>query len=140
MEVQIALEKPADVSILESNLTKLRAKRAKLEDRRNRLYTLLEDGTYTPAVFNARMEVLIAEEAELQELIKTLESDISLELSRNKERQLAQLRTVLSQYEDSTLAGRKALLQSIIDKIIYTKEKKTKPADFSISIRLIDFI
>ena len=140
LEVQIAQEKPADVSILESNLTKLRTKRGKLEDRRNRLYTLLEDGTYTPAIFNARMEVLIAEETELQELIKTLESDIALELSRNKERQLAQIQTVLSQYEGSTLAGRKALLQSIIDKIFYTKEKKTKPADFSISIRLIDFI
>lgn len=140
LEIQIAQESPPDVSLLESNLTKIRAKRVKLEERRNRLYSLLEDGTYTPAVFNQRMEVLTREETELQEIIEALEGDITLELARNKERQLEQLRTVLAQYEGSTLAGRKALLQSIIDKIFYTKEKKTKPADFAISIRLIDFI
>lgn len=140
LEIQIAQEAPPDVSLLESNLTKIRAKRVKLEERRNRLYSLLEDGTYTPAVFNQRMEVLTREETELQEIINALEGDITLELARNKERQLEQLRTVLAQYETSSLAGRKALLQSIIDKIFYTKEKKTKPADFAISIRLIDFI
>ena len=140
LEIQIAQEAPPDVSLLESNLTKIRAKRVKLEERRNRLYSLLEDGTYSPAVFSERMEVLIREETELQEIIDALEGDITLELSRNKERQLAQLRTVLAQYETSSLAGRKALLQSIIDKIFYTKEKKTKPADFAISIRLVDFI
>ena len=140
LEIQIAQESPPDVSLLESNLTKIRAKRVKLEERRNRLYSLLEDGTYTPAVFNQRMEVLTREETELQEIIEALEGDITLELARNKERQLEQLRTVLAQYEGSTLAGRKALLQSIIDKIFYTKGKKTKPADFAISIRLIDFI
>ena len=140
LEIQIAQETPPDVSLLESNLTKIRAKRVKLEERRNRLYSLLEDGTYSPAVFSERMEVLTREETELQEIINALEGDIILELARNKERQLEQLRTVLAQYETSSLAGRKALLQSIIDKIFYTKEKKTKPADFAISIRLIDFI
>lgn len=140
LEIQIAQEAPPDVSLLEFNLTKMRAKRAKLEERRNRLYSLLEDGTYSPTVFSERMEVLIREETELQEIIDALEGDITLELARNKERQLAQLRTVLAQYETSSLAGRKALLQSIIDKIFYAKEKKTKPADFAISIRLIDFI
>lgn len=140
LEIQIAQETPPDVSLLESNLTKIRAKRVKLEERRNRLYSLLENGTYSPAVFSERMEVLTREETELQEIINALEGDIILELARNKERQLEQLRTVLAQYETSSLAGRKALLQSIIDKIFYTKEKKTKPADFAISIRLIDFI
>ena len=65
---------------------------------------------------------------------------IRLELSRNKEQQLSQLRTVLERYQSSTLSGRKELLQSIISDIQYTKEKKTKPADFALSIKLKDFI
>lgn len=140
LEVEVAQAAPPDVSQLRSTLSKMQSQLVKLEERRNRLYSLLEDGTYTRAVFSERMQLLAREETSLQDAISSLEGDIRLELSRNKEKQLAQLKTVLENYQSSSLPGKKALLQSIISDIQYTKEKKTKPADFALSITLNDFI
>ena len=140
LELEAARQSPPDVSRLQTALSKMQAHLEKLEERRNRLYGLLEDGTYTRAVFSERMQVLVQEETSLHDTISALESEIRVALSRNQEKQLAQLNTVLEQYQDAPLPGKKALLQSIIADIQYTKEKKTKPADFALSIKLVDFI
>ena len=140
LEVEVTRSLPPDVSHLEASLAKMQAQQVRLEERRSRLYSLLEDGTYSRTVFSERMQVLAREEDSLKEHISTLEGDIRLELSRNKEKQLAQLRTVLERYHSSSLPARKELLQSIVKEIRYTKEKKTKPADFVLSIQLKDFI
>ena len=140
LELEAARQSPPDVSRLQTALSKMQAHLEKLEERRNRLYGLLEDGTYTRAVFSERMQVLVQEETSLHDTISALESEIRAALSRNQEKQLAQLNTVLEQYQDAPLPGKKALLQSIIADIQYTKEKKTKPADFALSITLKDFI
>lgn len=140
LELEVARQSPPDVSRLETALSKMQAHLEKLEERRNRLYGLLEDGTYTRAVFSERMQILVQEETSLHDTISALESEIRVALSRNQEKQLAQLNTVLEQYQDAPLPGKKALLQSIIADIQYTKEKKTKPADFALSIKLVDFI
>ena len=86
------------------------------------------------------MQVLSDEETRLKMSMASVSEDIRLALSRNKEKQLEQLRTVLTHYQDASLSGRKELLQSIISGIEYTKEKKSKPADFSLSVTLRDFI
>ncbi len=140
LELEVSQSLPPDVSLLEASLDKMQAQQVRLEERRNRLYSLLEDGTYSRTVFSERMQILAQEEATLKEAIASLEGDIRLELSRNKEKQLAQLRTVLDRYQSSSLPGRKELLRSIVSDIVYTKEKKTKPADFALSIRLKDLI
>ena len=140
LEVEVAQNVPPDVSALESSLSRMKAQQVRLEERRSRLYSLLEDGTYSRTVFSERMQVLAQEEAALKEHVASLEGDIRLELSRNKEKQLAQLRTVLERYQSSSLSGRKELLRSVVSDILYTKEKKTKPADFTLSIELKDFI
>lgn len=140
LEVEVSEAAPPNVSQQEAVLSKMRSQIVKLEDRRNRLYSLLEDGTYSRALFSERMQVLAQEEASLQDAISSLESDIRVELSRNKEKQLSQIKTVLAQYQSSDLPSRKALLQSIISDIRYTKEKKTKPGDFALSLKLKDFI
>lgn len=140
LELEIAQQAPPDVSPLQTSLAKMQDHLEKLEERRNRLYSLLEDGTYTRAVFSERMQILSQEETRLQETISSLESEIHTVLSKNQEKQLSQLNTVLEQYQSATLSGKKALLQSIIADIQYTKNKKTKPADFALSIQLVDFI
>lgn len=140
LELEVSQSLPPDVSLLEASLVKMQAQQVRLEERRSRLYSLLEDGTYSRTVFSERMQILAQEEATLKEAITSLEGDIRLELSRNKEKQLAQLRTVLDRYQSSSLPGRKELLRSIVSDIVYTKEKKTKPADFALSIRLKDLI
>lgn len=140
LEIEVSRAVPPDVSGLQSSLAKMHAQQVRLEERRSRLYTLLEDGTYSRAVFSERMQVLSQEEDALKRAIAALEGDIRLELSRNKEKQLSQLLTVLERYQASSIPTRKELLRSVISDILYTKEKKTKPADFALSIRLNDFI
>ena len=140
LEIEIEQNQPPDTSLLQDALDKMKAQQVRLEDRRNRLYSLLEDGTYTREVFAQRMQVLTDEENALQASVAGLENDIHIELSKNKEKQLERIRSVLDQYGASSLSGRKELLQSIISDILYTKEKKTKPADFVLSIKLKDFI
>ncbi|MBC5747092.1 recombinase family protein [Dysosmobacter sp. NSJ-60] len=140
LEVEVSQSPAPDVSAQEKVLAQMRAHAVKLEDRRNRLYTLLEDGTYSREVFSERMQVLSDEETRLKTSMASVSEDIRLALSRNKEKQLEQLRTVLTHYQDASLSGRKELLQSIISGIEYTKEKKSKPADFSLSVTLRDFI
>lgn len=140
LEIEIEQNQPPDTSLLQDALDKMKAQQVRLEDRRNRLYSLLEDGTYTREVFAHRMQVLTDEENALQASVAGLENDIHIELSKNKEKQLERIRSVLDQYGASSLSGRKELLQSIISDILYTKEKKTKPADFVLSIKLKDFI
>ncbi len=140
LEVEVARSAVPDVSNLETTRAKMQSHLVKLEDRRNRLYSLLEDGTYTRALFSERMQLLAQEEASLKNTLSALNDEIRLALSRNQEKQLARLHTVLGSYQSSSLAVRKDLLQSIISDIQYTKEKKTKPADFSLSIKLKDLI
>lgn len=140
LEIEIAQEDVPDISNLETARAKMQSHMVKLEDRRNRLYSLLEDGTYSRSVFSERMQVLAQEETSLKDTLAALDDEIHLALSRNKEKQLSQVKAVLSQYQTSDLYGRKSLLQSIISDIQYTKEKKTKPADFALSITLKDFI
>ena len=111
----------------------------RLEDRRNRLYSLLEDGTYSRSVFSDRMKVLSNEEEQLNATITSLENEIRVAQSRNEERQLSQLKTVLERYQSAPVPGKKELLHSVISQITYTKEKKTKPADFQLDITLRDF-
>ena len=140
LEIALMESRRPDVSFQQGALAKMRAQQVKLEDRRNRLYSLLEDGTYTRELFSERMQVLTQEEAVLKESIDAMEGEIRQELSRNQEEQLARIRTVLDQYGASSLSDRKEMLHSIIADILYTKEKKSKPADFSLSIKLKNFI
>lgn len=140
LEIQISHADAPDVSHLKAAREQIESQLVKLEDRRTRLYSLLEDGTYTRALFSERMQVLANDEEKLKEGAASVDAQIHKELSRNQEKQLDQLRTVLAQYQGSSIPGRKELLQSIISDIQYTKEKKTKPADFSLSITLRDFI
>ena len=79
------------------------------------------------------------EEHRLQDAIEATENEIRAATSRSQERQLQQLRTVLSLYRSSDLAARKALLHSVVADILYTKEKKSKPADFTLDVRLKSF-
>lgn len=139
LELRVSQQVVPDTSNLEQMLAKARDQFPRLEDRRNRLYSLLEDGTYSRSVFSDRMKVLSNEEEQLNATITSLENEIRVAQSRNEERQLSQLKTVLERYQSAPVPGRKELLHSVISQITYTKEKKTKPADFQLDITLRDF-
>ena len=139
LEIQVSQAKKPDVSAQQRALEQMQAQAAKLETRRTRLYELLEDGTYTRELFAQRMQVLDEEERRLRDAINAIEGEIRAATSRSQELQLQQLRTVLALYQSSDLAARKELLHSVVSDILYIKEKKTKPADFTLNVRLKDF-
>lgn len=139
LEIQVQQAGVPDTSLLESSREKLLSQLQKLEQRRSRLYSLLEDGTYSRPLFSERMQVLLRDEDAAREGLSVLEEEIARLSSRNQEKQARQLRTVLEAYESADVSGRKALLYSVVKEIRYTKEKKTKPADFALSIELLDF-
>lgn len=140
IEIDLARAVRPDTKSLELALEKIRAQIVKLSDRRNRLYTLLEDGTYTREIFSQRMQLLGQEDDKLKAAAQDLEAEIRTARGNNAEKQLARIRTVLAQYQSASLADRKTLLHSIIEEIQYTKMKKTKPADFTLQITLRTFL
>lgn len=139
LEVEVQRAVSPDNTALQKSLTLMQDRLRKLEDRRTRLYGLLEDGVYTRALFSERMSALAKEEAQTQAAISAAEEELRHDPLKNKACQLERLRTVLDHYRDSPISAQKQLLYSIIEDIQYTKEKKTKPADFSLSIQLRNF-
>ncbi len=140
LEIEISKGAAPDTSNLESIRERLEDQLVKMDGRRSRLYTFLEDGTYTKTLFSERMQLLEDEEKRLKEAIVSVSEEIRSASIQSRTAQLEQLKTVLSHYRESDIPGRKLLLQSIIADIKYFKEKKTKPADFALSISLLDFV
>lgn len=136
LRLELQEKQPPDVSNLDKALDKMRAQMQKLESRRTRLYGLLEDGVYTRELFAERMDALTSEETSLKEAIAAIDQERAETLDQSRERQLQQLETVLDHYHDADIIGKRELLQSIIEDILYYKAKKSKPADFSISVKL----
>ena len=132
----LSRQAPPDTAALEQELAQTREQLGRLGSRRDRLYTFLEDGTYTREVFAQRMAVLSGDEERLRGRIEELEGKIRAELGRDKRKQLERLKDVLANYQEASLAGKKDLLRSIVAVIYYTKRKKTKPGDFSVNVIL----
>ena len=136
LEISLSRQAPPDTAVLEKELAQTREQLGRLDSRRDRLYTFLEDGTYTREVFAQRMAVLSGDEERLRGRIEELEGKIRAELGRDKRKQLERLKDVLANYQEASLAGKKDLLRSIVAVIYYTKRKKTKPGDFSVNVIL----
>ncbi len=136
LELSMQQQSPPDTTRLETALRRAQEQLARLSSRRDRLYSLLEDGVYTREVFAQRMEILNKDETSLQAHIAALQEEIRSALGRDKRAQLERLRTVLERYGTSSLAAKKELLYSVVSVIRYTKKKKTKPADFSLDVVL----
>lgn len=134
LKIELQSEEPPDLSKLDAYVGKMRERLVKLDTRRGRMYSLLEDGVYSREVFAQRMELLTKEAQQLKSAITEAEAEITAALAINKRRQIQQIETVLSGYQSASLAARKEMLHLVIEKIIYFKEKKTKPADFEIFI------
>lgn len=140
LEKDICSGRKADISGLATAREKASVQLARLSDKKRKIYEYLEDGTYDKPTFVERMEKLHSEECDAQEILSSLNREIELVQAKNKAAQLRQLETVLELYDQASVSERKALMYSIIENMTYSKMKKTKPGDFSITIELRDFI
>lgn len=114
---------------IESNIKIVNKQKAKLHE-------LLEREIYDIDTFLERQQVLQSElEALTQQYQNIKEQADSVKMINIKQMQ-QNIDNVLSAYQNADIPTRNELLKSIISKITYYKDKKTKPADFNLEIEL----
>jgi site-specific DNA recombinase len=112
------------------------------KQKRENLYSLLEDGTYTKDLFLERSRKLHQEENELQEAIEDKKEQIEhakvkLDLRRNAVPSLESALTVLE--GTPSIEEKNRILKSILKKVVYKREKDwKKPYQFEIEIHLFE--
>jgi DNA invertase Pin-like site-specific DNA recombinase len=96
------------------------ALRRQLDKRRERLYTLVEQGVYTPSEFAERRTTLDAQRAALPTTTTRISSPTPIDTA--------------TAYARADAAGRNAFLRLFIEKITYIKQKNALPENFSLEI------
>lgn len=138
LDLQDKADITANLEMIEQTIETKKAKLRRLEIVKSNLYAFLEDGTYDRDTFKKRMEKAETEEtalqAELNEALTKKEATLSADKAKLKER----LETALSLWAESSPQARNQLLKSVIADAVYTKEKKSKPRDFSVDLTLQD--
>ena len=126
---------------IKSNLLKKsKEELEKLKIKKERIYDLFEDGTYTKEVFFERNQKICNSVNDLQIQISNLEKEImNLEnINNEKEKFVPNLKKVLKDYKSTSNTEQKNyLLKSVIDKIYYLKTEtgnRWHPANFDIWI------
>lgn len=129
----------ADLAAADHQIQILQAEIQKNAAKKTRLYSFLEDGIYDRATFMERMALA---EKDLSHLTADLEAAkqhrAAIDAS-NSAALIDHIQTALTLWPESSPASRNALLKSLIADAEYTKEKKTKPRDFQISLTLRRF-
>ena len=128
----------SNIEMLEKRLAAVRKELAVAEKRKRALYEFLEDGTYSRTEFRERMETAKKRVAELERQEQDMRLELDAANNRNPERLSEALRTVLKEYWTADVATRNAMLKGIIQIVWYSKERKTKPMEFSLEIVLKD--
>ena len=126
----------ADPQDYRAMLAAVRKEQAAAERQKARLYDLLEMGEYDLETFRERMPVVKGKIAALANKAQEIQDAMDQAANVDQAAQARKIAAVLDAYADADPARRNALLHSIVDRIIYTKEKKTKPSDFHLQIKL----
>lgn len=107
------------------------------ENQQNKLYDFLERGIYSEEIFLERSVLLSNKIKSLKEEL----SRVNIEIISSKENTIAKkqliptLETTLENYYKSDNAKEKnILLKTVLDKVVYTKEKNQKNDNFSIEL------
>ena len=106
-------------------------------NQQNRLYELLERGIYSENIFLERYDILSNKINHLKEELTKINIQIKSikETTFIKKRLIPTLQTTLENYYKSDNAKEKnILLKTVLDKVVYTKEKNQKNDNFSIEL------
>ena len=136
-ETEKVSETPEEALILKQKLPSLTAELKTLDSQRAKAYDLLEQGVYDIAVFTERNALLSSKIEEVSAAIKNCLDQIeALENSyQSINDSIALLSSVIDLYP--TLDGAKeknALLKTVIEKIVYFKEKGKYLDDFTLKL------
>ncbi|MFR2345175.1 MAG: recombinase zinc beta ribbon domain-containing protein, partial [Acutalibacteraceae bacterium] len=104
----------------------------KAKQQLGRLHDLLEQGVYDVETFSERRQQLLERISTLEGERKTLVPPKQLDLEAMRRR----IEEVLSAYPNSDSDAQNHLLKSIVEKVVYHKEKGAKPKGFSLEVFL----
>ena len=137
---EIELEGPSDglqdLSPLEKALADIRREVQAVRRQKTRLHELLELGEYDLPTYRERMAAVTEKLSALEKRQEDAQRRLRQAQDYHPELQAARIQAVLDTYQASDAAHRNALLHSVIEKVIYYKEKKSKPADFELEFVL----
>ena len=133
----IDAHKGRDTSVLDSTLSTIRKELTTADKQKTRLYELLEIGEYDIPTFRERMaavrEKISGLEKKEAETLQAIDNANTADPGALAEK----IRAVLDAYSTADAPSRNAMLKSVIQMVWYSKEKKTKPAAFSLDIHLL---
>jgi DNA-binding PadR family transcriptional regulator len=118
----------------EEMLDTIRRARAQTETQKEKIYSLLEQGVYDVAEYRDRMGAVTAKLAELERQEASAAADVARHSGAEIEALRDRIQSTLAVYHDADAAGRNALLKNLLEKVAYTKRKKTKPQDFTLAL------
>ncbi|MEG1758621.1 MAG: recombinase family protein [Oscillospiraceae bacterium] len=139
LKLQLATNAPPDTAALDEALASIDRELKKLDERTPRLYEFLEDGTYDRETFRRRLDAAEKEKAALLEKQSDIRQKLERALRNDTKRLATDLEHVLALYPTLDAGRKNKMLRPIVDKVIYTKYKKTKPHDFTLEIYLTDY-
>ncbi|WP_283673083.1 recombinase family protein [Butyricicoccus sp. Marseille-Q5471] len=130
-----------ELKVLKNNLTALQSDFALLDTQQNRLYTLLEQGVYTTAIFIERQQIISTQREELQKKISVASQQLAdFEHQQSSKTELVpRIRHVLDVYKLTESAKqRNELLSSVLEKVEYHKSTNLRHSSDS-DLRLVLF-
>lgn len=136
---QIELAQPEhkqDLAPMEEAVAAISKELAAANRQKVRLHELLELGEYDLPTYRERMAAVKEKLASVERRLKEAQRRLDQARAYEPSAQAAGIRAVLSAYRSSDAAHKNALLRSVIEAVIYHKEKKTKPADFQLDVVL----
>ncbi len=109
---------------------------AAVKKQQNKLHDLLERDVYSVETFLERQQVLQSQLDTLNAEYEKLQAHISGTRVVDVQQTKQNISDVLSCYWQADISTRNRLLKTVIEKVVYFKDKKTKPADFTLEIKL----
>ena len=120
------------IKTLSNSIEKQNKKLSTLQTQINNIYDLLEQGVYDIETFTDRSASLKQQISDLKKSINILEKKLKTEKQINEAHDLLipRINNLLESYETMETAGEKNnALQSVLDKVIYTKTVRRKKGE-----------
>lgn len=129
-------EEAPDIKPMEDALAAVTKELSAAMRQKARLHELLEMGEYDLPTYRERMAAVKGKVEDLERRQADLSRRLEAARGTDYAAQARQIEAVLAVYSTADAAGRNALLHTVIDRIDYSKLKKTAQNDFELSITL----
>lgn len=130
---------PARSGRIEAALETARSELSAANAAKLRLYEFLENGVYDVDTFRSRMAATNEKLEGIQARIASLEEQIARAKAADPIALAEKISNVLGTYGTSSPSEQNALLRTVIDRIYYTKDKKTAQRDFNLDVVMKSF-